>query len=86
MYYKCANDIWGYCVGAPEWDIEPNAIGVSGHCRRDSKTCSKHQTFLQSLRRQIDETKISLTNWSEHEHVVKSLSFIQQKEKEAETN
>ena len=83
MYYHCVNDVWGYCSGEPELDVEVN-YDSEGHCRNDSKTCSKYQTFLQSLRRQADEAKDSLSDWSAHKSVAVLVTTIEKKEKEVD--
>ena len=85
-YLRCTNDYFGYCP-SPELDIEANIeTELGGHCRLDPKTCGKFQTSLQSFRRQADEVKDKLNDWSQHKHVVKLLSVIEKKEAEAEVS
>jgi len=71
-FNRCANDNSGYCSGEPEHDVEPSDKMVTteggymrgGHCRLDPNTCPKYQTFTESLRRQVDDTKARVEDWS----------------------
>ncbi len=54
MGYKCANDLFNYCSGKPEWGKPPETLGPGlyppgGSCKLDPKTCGKHQTISQQL-------------------------------------
>ena len=54
MRYRCANDIFNYCSGKPEWGQPPKELGVGkysggGSCKLNPKTCGKHQTLAQQL-------------------------------------
>ena len=88
MYQKCANDVFSYCSGEPEFNVEASEEGDyshGGHCIQDPKTCSKYQTFTQSLRRQVDETKNKLDNWSEFPTVIGLVAALEKKEAMAES-
>ena len=37
--WRCANDIWGYCSGTPQWEREPVESDVKEGMLRDEK-CS----------------------------------------------
>lgn len=79
--FRCANDYFGYCTGTPEWDVEPNPTSLGGgHCRLNPETCSKYDTFLQSVRRQTDETKDKLDDWSEFNCVKKLVVTLEREE------
>jgi len=54
MGYGCANDIFNYCSGKPEWGKPPKELGIDrypggGHCRLDPMTCGKHQTLCEQV-------------------------------------
>lgn len=63
MFYRCANDIYGYCSGKPKWDVDSKehqgdaGYLIGGHCRLDPETCGKYQTFKESVTRQVREVK-----------------------------
>lgn len=87
MYYRCVNDILGYCSGEPELDVEANQVDGyfhGAHCRHDPKTCGKYQTSLESLRRQVDETKDRLDDWTAFNSVKNLVATLEKKEKELE--
>lgn len=55
--WKCANDVFGYCSGEPDWetppDVRENAEGTKvtgtfgGRCKNDKDSCEKYKTFTQ---------------------------------------
>jgi len=57
--WRCVSDIWGYCSGEPDWETPPEHLEgergllyphFGGICKRDPKTCKRHQTQAQSLK------------------------------------
>lgn len=52
--YRCANDLFAYCCGKPEWGKPPESLGVDkypggGHCKLNPESCGRHQTLRQQL-------------------------------------
>ena len=81
MPYRCFNDATGYCSGEPEPDVKSSNTGfggtlMGGHCRLDPNTCPKYQTFLESVRSQIDRTKSRVSDWSKFDLVNKTLATL----------
>jgi hypothetical protein len=61
MFNRCSKDIFGYCDGTPDWEVEPNKYTVNnveltsgGKCKNDSKTCEK---FLSAKELNQQENK-----------------------------
>ena len=62
MGYRCANDIFNYCSGEPEWGERPETLGTGlypggGSCRLDPKTCGKHQSLREQVGDNTDRIK-----------------------------
>lgn len=60
--WRCANEALGYCNGEPDWAEPPTALtgrngatipDYGGVCKRDPKTCKKHQTYSQMLEERL---------------------------------
>ncbi|GAI92268.1 unnamed protein product, partial [marine sediment metagenome] len=52
--WRCANALFNYCSGEPEWGKPPKPLGpglypTGGSCKLDPKTCGRHQTINQQL-------------------------------------
>ena len=63
--YRCANDLFGYCTGEPEWEKEPEMIELKNPaelvkvplktlCTKDKAKCKKYRTFSQVVEKQME--------------------------------
>ena len=64
MGYRCANDLFNYCSGEPEWGTPPKELGVEkypggGSCKLDPKTCRKHQTLREQVGDGLNRIKLT---------------------------
>ena len=63
MGYRCANDMFNYCAGKPEWGRRPKSFGSDpypggGSCRLDPKFCGKYQTLSEQVGDKFDRMKL----------------------------
>ena len=84
-YFRCANNMFGYCSGEPEFDVEGHDTTKDNyfhgaHCRLDLETCGKYQTILQSARRQADEVKDRIEEWAGCKSLVELIGTLEKEE------
>ena len=72
--YRCANDLWGYCTGEPEWEKEPEVASVKNFdnqvvevplktpCIKDKAKCKRYRTFSQIIGEQMEVTNARFAN------------------------
>lgn len=53
--WRCANDFFGYCMGQPEWEVQPQTNWAQddaprgGTCKKGPRECPKYRTLAGLL-------------------------------------